>query len=141
MEYLSVDKKWTFSLILKYLYQLLFWYCALLCIPVCARAMSWAQTNAVKSFGKYFYVKNVDNFTSVLIYLKRKEVIQSSHGSKKICLIPRVNIPGQINLKKTLLKIFLVKYDPCCETRTAIFSFKETDEYSWSYTLICVFQA
>ena len=29
-EYLSMDKKWTFHLILKYLYQLLFWYCALL---------------------------------------------------------------------------------------------------------------
>ena len=125
MEYLSVDKKWTFSLILKYLYQLLFWYCALLFIPVCARAMSWAQKNAVNSFGKHFYVQNVDNFTSVLIFLKRKGVIQSSHGSKKICLIPRVNIPGRINLKKTLLKIFLVKYDPCCETRTAIFSLKK----------------
>ena len=78
MEYLSVDKKWTFSLILKYFYQLLFWYCALLCIPVCACAMSRAQKNAVNSFGKYFYVENVDNFTSVLIFLKRKGVIQSS---------------------------------------------------------------
>ena len=83
MEYLSVDKKWTFSLILKYFYQLLFWYCVLLCIPVCACAMSRAQKNAVNSFGKYFYVENVDNFTSVLIFLKRKGVIQSSRGSKK----------------------------------------------------------
>ena len=71
MEYLSVDKKWTFSLILKYFYQLLFWYCVLLCIPVCACAMSRAQKNAVNSFGKYFYVENVDNFTSVLIYLEK----------------------------------------------------------------------
>ena len=123
MEYLSVDKKWTFSLILKYFYQLLFWYCALLCIPVCACAMSRAQKNAVNSFGKYFYVENVDNFTSVLIYLKRKEVIQSSNGSKKICLIPRVNISGRIYLKKPFLKIFLFKNDPCCETRTAIHFF------------------
>ena len=27
--------------------------------------------------------------------------------------------------KKTLLKIFLVKYDPCCETRTAIYFLKK----------------
>ena len=83
MEYLSVDKKWTFSLILKYFYQLLFWYCVLLCIPVCACAKSRAQKNAVNSFGKYFYVENIDNFTSGLIFLKRKGVIQSSRGSKK----------------------------------------------------------
>ena len=43
--------------------------------------------------------------------------------------------------KKTLLKIFLVKYYPCCETRKATYVFKETNEYSWSYKLLCVFQA
>ena len=58
------------------------WYCCLLCICVCSHARLWAQTNTANRFGKYFYVENVYNFTSVLIYLE-KVAVQSSHGGVK----------------------------------------------------------
>ena len=96
-KYLSFKEKWTFSLKSNYFYQLLF----LVLFPTFYLFMCLYQvmsTNQLsKQLQKYVYVENVDNFTLVLIFIE-KAVIQSSHGSTRGCLIPRINFVGLNNV-------------------------------------------
>ena len=96
-KYLSFKKNGPFLWNQNICINFCFWYCSLLFICVCACTRLWAQTNSANSFKKYVYVENVDNFTLVLIFIE-KAVIQSSHGSTRGCLIPRINFVGLNNV-------------------------------------------
>ena len=133
MEYLSVDKKWTFSLILKYLYQLLFWYCALLCIPVCACAMSRAQKKQWTALENIFMLKMLTTLPQYSYFLE-KVAIHSSHGYKRECLNPWVNFAGRISVKKDTFENIFGKIWSLLWNKNCDIFFKETNKYSsWIY--------